>query len=860
MTTKKIALCALLLWVITLIMSPVLAADLNNAENIIVSAPELLNQAQKLAEIHDTKIPTAVVTTTWIWENYEEAGDPPYDWHKYPEVEGYNYSLAKKIISFLEDHSVHPNLKYVTLFGNAKLVPPSYYAYFTCIGSRWVPTDFFYASPDYDFSPEFVVGRIPVDDAYEAEHVINKITSLESSDRAWFRNVILAGGKPFFTEWDTKYIKITKLEFYMPELYLSDFLNSGLGDVNVTTLFLSDGNYNKDNVLKVLSGGYGVIYIDDHGGGNTLTVRGKLIPSEDILKLPANNEYSIVISTACYNGLFDEDFYKPPSWSRFYGDKSFGEALLLSNAGAIAYIGASRESYTDMKLHVENGNVVVDENLYLNRILLNVLKLYGETLGDAVGYALKEFSDSDFTNMYNRLTVFEFVLLGDPALSIESGGSVTTNPPKVAASATNHTSFKDLDVTGGIPVFEGYVEVNVENAKVLKLYNYSDKSLPLIERVETGGTYSFKVENKGIYLLRASDGGKEAWYLFYAKPAEVIKTNESLRINNLSVKVISNSITVVWYTNKPADTAIEGDVTYFKDENVVIHQVNITGLEPGDYNCVAVSKSGDEIAKAEFNFTVMINSPPSVTLLRPKDGATGINPDLNLSVFVEDPDGDELKVSFYDSQENLIGEKTVKGNGTVEVRWSGLEYGRSYEWYVIISDGKTQIKSDVWSFTTNYKPVVDFNYSIDNATVRFAASGYDPDGEIVKYEWEFGDGTYGEGAKVVHEYEEGSYTVTLTVYDDKNTSSSVSKTIVIEIQPAETNSTLPLGSKDLDGDGLYEDINGDGLLDIRDIVYFQWHYRDDDFQNYVEYYDFEKDDKIDVADVIELYIMWKLQS
>ena len=515
-----------------------------------------------------------------------------------------------------------------------------------------------------------------------------------------------------------------------------------------------------------------------------------------------------------------------------------------------------------MKIHIEDGNVIIDDILYLDRILLNVLKLRGNTLGDAVKYALEEFSNSDFTNPYNRLTLFEFVLLGDPALTIQSMESTTTDQPvRVTACTENYTSFKDLDVTGEIPVFEGYVELNVENAKVLKLFNYSDRSLPLIDKIEVPNnfTYNFKVENEGIYLLRASNGEKETWFIFYAKPSEEIEVNESLEIYNLSVVVVSNSVNIVWYTNKPADTAIEGDIEYYKDESVTIHKVTITGLNPGVYNCVAVSRSGDEVARVEFNFTIMaVNKPPSITLQYPKDGATGVELNPELSVFVEDQDGDELTVSFYDSQGNLIGKQTLKGNGTVKVKWTGLEYGKRYRWYVIVSDGKTEVKSKIWSFTTNYKPTADFNYSIDNTTVKFVALCHDPDGKIVKYEWDFGDGAHGEGAEITHKYKtDGTYTVTLTVYDDKNASSSISKVITIKTETYDVK--LPLGSKDLDGDGLYEDINGDGKLDIWDIVYFQWHYREDDFQNYVEYYDFKKDGKINVRDVTELFIMWKLQ-
>jgi parallel beta-helix repeat protein len=55
-------------------------------------------------------------------------------------------------------------------------------------------------------------------------------------------------------------------------------------------------------------------------------------------------------------------------------------------------------------------------------------------------------------------------------------------------------------------------------------------------------------------------------------------------------------------------------------------------------------------------------------------------------------------------------------------------------------------------------------------SVQFDGSGsYDLDGEIVSYEWDFGDDTTGTGEITTHQYTElGSYTVTLTVIDDDN--------------------------------------------------------------------------------------------
>lgn len=69
-------------------------------------------------------------------------------------------------------------------------------------------------------------------------------------------------------------------------------------------------------------------------------------------------------------------------------------------------------------------------------------------------------------------------------------------------------------------------------------------------------------------------------------------------------------------------------------------------------------------------------------------------------------------------------------------------------------------------------PVARFTFSPPNPVVGeevwFDASGsYDPDGYIVTYFWDFGDGDIGEGVEAAHIFvEEGIYTVVLEVEDD----------------------------------------------------------------------------------------------
>jgi hypothetical protein len=70
------------------------------------------------------------------------------------------------------------------------------------------------------------------------------------------------------------------------------------------------------------------------------------------------------------------------------------------------------------------------------------------------------------------------------------------------------------------------------------------------------------------------------------------------------------------------------------------------------------------------------------------------------------------------------------------------------------------------------------------APVSFDGSGStDADGNIVSYDWDFGDGTTGSGATVAHAYAtEGTYPVVLTVTDNDNASGT--STTSAEIAPA----------------------------------------------------------------------------
>jgi PKD repeat protein len=86
---------------------------------------------------------------------------------------------------------------------------------------------------------------------------------------------------------------------------------------------------------------------------------------------------------------------------------------------------------------------------------------------------------------------------------------------------------------------------------------------------------------------------------------------------------------------------------------------------------------------------------------------------------------------------------------------------------------------------TNKPPVAEFSFSpstgIFPLEVTFdGSSSHDPDGEVVLYNWDFGDGTTGSGKIVKHTYTKwGTFSIRLTVRDNKGAAGMRAKNIEV---------------------------------------------------------------------------------
>ncbi len=159
-----------------------------------------------------------------------------------------------------------------------------------------------------------------------------------------------------------------------------------------------------------------------------------------------------------------------------------------------------------------------------------------------------------------------------------------------------------------------------------------------------------------------------------------------------------------------------------------------------------------------------------------------------------------------------------KGTGVAPSHPYGVAGTYTVTLIVIDDNGSTNTVSGLKTITDR-PPVASFTESttsvLTGTLVQFgASSSSDPDGTIVIYSWDFGDGSTGSGVTVDHGYSiAGPYTVTLTVTDDSGNldTASALKTIIdrppvaVFTESATTSLTLSgisfnaSASSDLDG-------------------------------------------------------------
>lgn len=196
------------------------------------------------------------------------------------------------------------------------------------------------------------------------------------------------------------------------------------------------------------------------------------------------------------------------------------------------------------------------------------------------------------------------------------------------------------------------------------------------------------------------------------------------------------------------------------------------------------------------------------------------------------------EIQVFDASSDEDGEivewKWDFGDGTASTEQNppSHSYGKGGEYKIrlVVTDdqGETGFHSERVT-VENLPPVADFTFSPEQPhigdTIVFAQDASDKDGDIVKYEWDFDDGTTSSLQDPEHKFSaKRLYNVRLTVTDDGGKTSSVSKgvhfkNLLPEVTAIEASPGAPSTSQDVEFHAVASDPDGK-------IISYTWDFGD----------------------------------
>jgi len=272
-----------------------------------------------------------------------------------------------------------------------------------------------------------------------------------------------------------------------------------------------------------------------------------------------------------------------------------------------------------------------------------------------------------------------------------------------------------------------------------------------------------------------------------------VTDNDGLTDTTSADVTVLNRAPVAVFTES-AETVYTGEVIHFNatqsydQDGVVISYfwnfgdgTNSTGAtvdhsysDDGTYTVTLTITDDDGATDTASSTKTVLNRAPAASFTESAETVYTSEPITFNASASSDPDGTIVNY-FWD-----FGDGT---NATGVTTSHSYAQDETYTVTLTVTDDDGAVGSATATKTVlNRLPVASFT---ENATtvltgevISFNASNsYDPDGSIVSYFWNFGDGTNATGVTTAHSYaDDGTYTVTLTVTDDDGATASVSAT------------------------------------------------------------------------------------
>ena len=315
----------------------------------------------------------------------------------------------------------------------------------------------------------------------------------------------------------------------------------------------------------------------------------------------------------------------------------------------------------------------------------------------------------------------------------------------------------------------------------------NDGNVDLItDKPNVSHTYDTAGDYKIVLIVEDSDADGAKQSLPYTM---------SLHVNATPVA----SFKVSNFSPLEAETVIFSDCSNDPDGNIVSwhwkfgDNASSTDQSPkhayhqqGTYT-VTLTVVDDNGAQASTSATITVKNHPPVAVLKLQSKA---------QVYTEESITLDASASHDIPQKNrlMCYEWDFNGDGTWDKKTKKPVITHSFSdngtYNIIVKvtdkDGATACSQPIQVTVLNREPQADLTWTPENPTdadnVKFTDMSTDEDGNIVAWEWDFGDGTHSTDQNPVHQFpDNGVYTITLIVTDDDGAKSKpITKPITVQ--------------------------------------------------------------------------------